>query len=841
MEKQAKPKILVFVNNHFDPIWRRCWDRRFLSGGESYVSYAEIQDYYLSDNLELARTLPDYKFEAESAVVLRKHLERHPERKDEFAKLAKERRFTVSGAGDNIVDSNMILGESLVRNFLYGLLWVEETLGVKTSLGMRKDAFGNSAQLPQIFRGCEIERVSGLNYSVPQGDFFKGLDGSSVATGFLPIAAKASSVSKYAPCRKCAGKGCDACSGRGIEGSRRTVPPERLELAEGEEAAAVMLCPEEILPCMDIGSWAERMRQNYDIRFAIGEDAMKLLDTGKGVTHPGVELNPNNTGCYVTRIKLKQECRRLEYAALGAETLWSAALLGGRQYPMERLRQTWRNLLFTMFHDAITGTHIDAAYEELMDMNASIDRELSGLSGEALEKLVEADDSALSAINPRGCKFTGIAKATIKAPCPGEGLTLHGSDGTAASILNVEKLDNGRISVEFLAKDVPAFSSKAYRIAKAPAPKPAEKPPTPVIENSRFRISADQKGILSIYDKKLDVEICKPGGFRPCEAILESDEGSPWATLRGPLDRFAGPSTTLASVESGDGRQSMAFNIDFGPRTFTGGHPFLAQAKATLIEGLERIDFSIDVERWDAFNARVRFAFPLAFDGAGLYGIPYGALRRDAYEPTYEWDGANGDWPAINWCGVEGGKISAAIFNKGTPSCKIEAGRHGGKTITVSVLRSPTTPTYLHEPWEYTMTGFQGMRDQGRHRFEFALCAYAGKLLESQAADDAEAFNAGVFAVQGKAKLPEMPSLEPGCARMSSIKAAEKGCALIVRLAEFRGQGGTALLKLPKQIKSAARVNLLEREATNIGRNSDGLLEIPLCAWELATIRCELG
>jgi alpha-mannosidase len=66
----------------------------------------------------------------------------------------------------------MIHGESLVRNYVDGLLWVEENFGQKTRLAVRNDAFGNSAQLPQILarmRNCKW--ATGMSYSPALAEF----------------------------------------------------------------------------------------------------------------------------------------------------------------------------------------------------------------------------------------------------------------------------------------------------------------------------------------------------------------------------------------------------------------------------------------------------------------------------------------------------------------------------------------------------------------------------------------------------------------------------------------------------------------------------------------------
>src|SRR5205085_4321622 len=77
-----------------------------------------------------------------------------------------------------------------------------------------------------------------------------------------------------------------------------------------------------------------------------------------------------------------------------------------------------------------------------------------------------------------------------------------------------------------------------------------------------------------------------------------------------------------------------------------------ARTTVTVYDDLDRIDFAVATE-YDSHNTRVRVAFPLAAKGKHIYGIPYGQLERKPYEPTYTWFGANGDWPAVNWAGIQ--------------------------------------------------------------------------------------------------------------------------------------------------------------------------------------------
>ena len=143
-QTNPKPQLFILVNNHFDPTWRRCWQRPLKFKGKTFISYNDIETYYLLDNIALAQENSEYKFEIECALVLRTILKDHPEALPILQQLAQEGRFAVSGAGETIVDANMIHGESLVRNFVDGILWVEDTLGQKTNYMLRNDAFGDS-------------------------------------------------------------------------------------------------------------------------------------------------------------------------------------------------------------------------------------------------------------------------------------------------------------------------------------------------------------------------------------------------------------------------------------------------------------------------------------------------------------------------------------------------------------------------------------------------------------------------------------------------------------------------------------------------------------------------
>jgi alpha-mannosidase len=600
------------------------------------------------------------------------------------------------------------------------------------------------------------------------------------------------------------------------------------------------------LPNPELVTWAQALSRDYDVRFALEEEALPHLQPwlenldqpAPEQVHPSLELNPNNSGVLVSRIKTKQSVRRREYALLNTEFLAVQAALLGEPYPRAEIGHAWQKLLFTMFHDAITATHVDPAYQELMDIGVQVDFETESLRKAALEKLVTHEPGMVSVINPGGAKTTQVVTAWLPGNFKQVGLV--DEQNQPAKILEIESAGE-QTRIAFIAEDIPALSARAYRLAQAQIiRKSITRPTKAFIENERFAVEADEHGLLSVFDKVLGRYILQNGEFRPAELILEHDEGSPWATLypdqsRLPLSAY----THLEAVEASDHFQCLIFDVSAPFRAGYVSHGLQARLEVQLTEGIQRLDFKLHVS-WDTFNHRLRVALPVPVVGKHIYGIPYGMLERQTYPPRFDWAGANGDWPAVNWAGVEMQGMSVALLNKGLPSYRIETDNSGRSVILLSVLRSPAVPTYLHEPEFYTMTDYDGMRDAGEHDFEFAVAGYHERFVESQVVVEAESYNAGLLAAHGVVRLAAMPQVGSECARLAAIKWAEKESAVILRLCEFRGKGGVVEIELPDWAKRPMQTNLLEREAKAL-KVENHWVQLKLRSWEITTLKLEVG
>ena len=844
---EKKPILYLIPCNHFDLCWRRPFRNNMHFNGQTFIPYAKIEEYYIEDNIALCDKYPEYKFSIESVAVVREFLKNRADMKDKLFELAKEGRVFIPGTGDVIIDTNMVHGETIVRNFLMGLLWVEKNFGQKNIQAYRADAFGNSAQMPQIFLGCELKHAFNLNYAQPDGNFWKGLDGSVIPCGYYTQVGNGGNVVKYPPCPECSGNGsldgkvCPSCSGRGIAAKydkehfvQFTV---NNDLLEKNGVGFILLNPEEYLPKEESIIFANELKEKYDVRFVNPEEPLDngIIDfcntenIGINNYHSSVELNPSNTGCYVTLIETKKSMRRQEYALLANESLAVEAFLKGKEYPSTQLEEIWQDMFYSAFHDCITGTIVNAGYDEIVETHERIDRKTAKLTNSTLNAICSASDGVLSVVNPYGFPQTGTVSATL--PIKASNVKLLSEDGREYTVLNLKENDNG-VDVTFLAQDIAPFGSIQikYEISNSEISEKLDK--RNYIENSRYKITADNNGITSIYDKKLKTVISQSHEYRIGELIFEHDEGSPWATLSDDRKRISlANKTTLSSVTVGNGYERMTFTVS--PLKKYSQHDVSAVIEVTLTEGIDRVDFRLNVN-WNTFNHRLRIVFPTILRGKQVYGIPYGSIVRENYIPQYGWAGNNGDYPAINYAGIDGGNSSFAVFNKGIPSYYMEK-NVSGSDIFLSLLRSPMIPTYLHEPNFYTMTDWDCMRDTGKHEFEFSLCSYDSSFADSSVVTDAAAYNAGLMAINGELEITELPTIKSENAYCTSLKLAENKDGVIARIVEYRGKSGDAEIKLPDWAKDIFSVNLLERQEEKM-TVENGVAKINLRPFEIKTV-----
>ena len=176
-----KRKIHVVPHSHWDREW--------------YFTTSRSKVYLMKDLGDVLNTLendPEFKYFMVDAQgsLLDDYIKWRPQDKERISKLVNDGRLVI-GPWYTQTDQLVISGESIVRNMYYGMKRCE-SFGKYMNVGYVPDSFGQSGNMPQIYREFGIEDTlfwRGVSDDmVEHTDFnWKGDDGSVVFTTQIPF------------------------------------------------------------------------------------------------------------------------------------------------------------------------------------------------------------------------------------------------------------------------------------------------------------------------------------------------------------------------------------------------------------------------------------------------------------------------------------------------------------------------------------------------------------------------------------------------------------------------------------------------------------------------------
>ncbi len=659
-------EILIYHHMHWDPTWRRCFDKPAKFKGVSVRSYAEVEAFAINRFLELAPQ--GVTFSEGQAVVWRKFLKRNKDKKELLQELAKNGQLTVMLAGETVQDSVMPTAEGLVRNFLVAQPFYRDFVGDDhpgLKIAWLEDAFGNSPNLPQVLKGVGAEAVSCLSYQTLDEDVWVGIDGTRLPQADRLKSFVSGTYTKHPPCDVCQGAGCDACDQLGMvvwEDFQRDHVEALLAEAMAADADVVRVClgSEEV----PTPTWLPEVVKEFNAghggkctaRFAgpvevYEADKARLEQAlAERDNTPSRDLNPAMPGCLVSRIDVKQRIRKISYWLVLAEAqkatrTWKQ----GQPEPLPKgFAKAWQNVTFCQFHDAVTGTHIDSAAREI-------------------ERFLDEAET--------------IANRHYLVP---------------------------DASMELSLKEVTDFPATAGF--------------------GDFEITFDRDGIRKILKDGNDVfgecphtnRTHRP--MRIGELALDWDVGDAWGQ-RIPKDAPG------ANLQLGRFNEIcwLGNNILRWRGTYTGNDIKVKQLSwivtARLSDDGKRIDFVVDTD-WDTCSRRLRVVIPVdARDNTATYEVPFGFIDRD-WDPDKldfsQWNADHREFGTLHWVRkAVDDKRGVALLNKGLPCNRWMPNR-----LDLSLLRSPEWHFCIVEPSGYEFWDIDGQRDTGWHRFEYSIYPY---------------------------------------------------------------------------------------------------------------------
>ena len=711
-------------------------------------------------------------------------------------------------------DCNLVSGESIVRQILHGKRYFQRELGYETKDVWIPDVFGYAASLPQIMRQSGVEyfltqKISWSQFNkFPHHTFlWEGIDGTRIFTHFPPADTYnadtgpkelVKNVQNFKELDRATrsllvfgwGDGGGGPSIEMLEKARRARDFDGLPKLEQEKA---------------IKFFAKAKVDAKDLPVWVGELYLEL-----------------HRGTYTSQAKNKRGNRKSEFLLRDAEFFDAVtlALAPGRKETAtdpERavydvtglgevrpethraaLDRAWKLVLLNQFHDIIPGSSIHWVYQDSQRDYGTIRQLGESVRDSALSTLEGLVDTAAFKQPVLIANTLGLRRREI----------VELQDGMLASVdvpplgyLVVEKAD------EFL------------RTTGDPV-KASESRKGITMENGLIRVKINAKGHLtSIFDLRARREVLsEPGNaFHLHRDIPNSwdawDVDIFYKERYGVIEGLE----KLELVESGPLRAAARIVRGFGKSRIV--------QRVVLSAGSPRIDFPTEVE-WRETQKILKVAFPVNIHAQkATYEVQFGHLERANHTNT-SWDMGKFEVCAQKWADLSEAGYGVALLNDCKYGYDIQ-----GNVIRLSLLRAPTSPDPL--------------ADRGLHQFTYALLPHTGDLRAGHVIDQAYALNVPLLVRDLKPASGSLPASHsffltdrPG-AVVETVKVAEDGGAIIVRLYESEGGRGPLTLTTLLPVRKAWLSSLLEAEEQALSIKN-GAVRLDLRPFEIVTLRYAL-
>ncbi|MBK7978002.1 MAG: hypothetical protein IPK07_33710 [Deltaproteobacteria bacterium] len=589
-------------------------DLNFLDTFDGYWEKA-VRDV-LRASFAILDEQPGYRYSVAEVAWLRRYWDEHPESRDSVRRLASSGALHVVGGGLSSPDSLLPGDESLIRDFLLGIRWTQEHLGVTPRAAWVPDSFGHAPSLPSILEHFHVgavglARVDGVEVFAKAGpgkpggiDPFPGstaetLAGEGSADWIWRAPDGAEALAHWMPFGYMQGDDLDfsfpwfGVAGFGVDWNRPPfidpgVVPEHLA-SHVARLAPLSRTPYLFLPIGIDFSWPKRELLAYvkrwnDERYAATgvwaiaatfDDYVALVN-GRRRDLPVLEADasPYFMGFYATHPDLKGTLRRATEALVAAEVAGVIAAATGSPYPADLLDHGWDRSAFMNHHDAITGTSTQEALATDLrpwsaDALASGEAALAG-SLDALAATVDTAtpgaDAAVLVLNPSGRARTDLTEVDLAFDPPTAAIDVLDEQGRVlpSQWLTTERVADGRVSrgrLLFLARDVPSAGTAAFAVRRVETASPPADSASPVLTLTRGGRPVDDPSAadaVTLANAALSITLTKAAGW--CATALTTADGRAL---------FAGPSLDVVGYFDAGGAYRIGSEVgrDFAERT----------------------------------------------------------------------------------------------------------------------------------------------------------------------------------------------------------------------------------------------------------------------------------
>jgi len=774
--------IYLVPHTHYDVAWAFTREEYFM-----------INESILEQALAIMETA-DFKFCIEQTYLLHELEMRNPDLWARIHKMIKAGKIHIIDGQFLMPDTLIPKGEVLVREILLGKKYCQEKFGIDVPVAWAADSFGMNAQLPQIYRKSGYKWLAfrrGARQDISESEFlWKALDGSTILTHWMPLGYRA-------------GLFINEWYHSFTELNKFAATPHIL-MPSGSGS----MPPQSEIP-ESINHWNQNYTHTH-MKMATPEEFFEALEkTGKQFKVIEGELYDDELvdvfpQVCSSRMWVIQQYRECETLIATTEKFATVAWLLGAQYPDQELKEVWEMVLFTVFHDIITGCGVDDIYDEVREMFTNIITKLNDILTKSLNSIAErisTDGPAMIAFNSLPWQVKNWTQVADK---PG-----------------------------FLA-NLPPLGYKVY------------KPTSTIKEGNKSLVIKDNKittdfwtleidentGIIKVFDKDGNLLL---GGN---DLVIDDEVGD----LYHHRSRFT---PSIINTESGEGFQYGSFKpknfkikeIDSGVKIIYETEyycltwpyrlkdrfpPQIYKYKTldvikeiTIYRDLPRIEFIMKIDNKYP-NIRLRVKFDTGIDRKNYYReTQFGVVPEPTQYITKSRDAKPSGIPNfLDWFDINDGVRGVTFMNKGLPAVDISKG-----DVYITLFRSisglsadgtagPLVPT----PDALELKAFN---------VEGAIQLHEGDWRQAEMYKSSLEYNHPPVTIEANSS-GDLPSefsflkIHPNNILLSALKKAEDSDELIIRVYETKGEETIAEIELFTVINKVKLVDLLEREEEDL-------------------------
>ncbi len=766
IEKLAgdSPVLKMLMHGHLDSAWR--WT---LAHTDEKIQRLVMNNLYLMDRF------PEYKYIFTTPYHYERMAELYPDLFGRVEEKIAAGQWIADGSTYVETDMNLPGGESIVRQFLYGLDYFRNTLGVKKNSLFLPDTFGYPRFLPQVAQGFGLDHLIAMRTNTDEIDHtiynFKGIDGSTILVNGLctpaweyPFVdaihdykiANPSHISTYnAP-----DPGPRRLMGTWEQFKNKSQTNEQLILigwgdggGGGTEDQIELMKRVNSLPSIPQVEWTNL----YDYIQSQLQNKEKFATFDERIL-PSSFIQRT----FTMANGIKKNNRAVEQRLRETEVLSAWAMQYGFDYPQEQLTEFWKTLLLHHFHDIITGMAVPEVLSQANLTLQELERDVTRLRDSALDHLLknmEMPSEGIVIFNPSGVNMTGVQTLDNVAGRKGQSLVNE----------NGEAIKSEWLGDRFVV-DLPSISPMSFRKLYWNEAKPLASTPFAsskrTLENELVKVMFNEQGeITSFWDKEQNRELV-PAGKVFNKLLAVEHKG-------GRVTKPTWEKVVFSNPKNGMLTTSLTIKKKFKTSAI--------EQEIILKQGSKSLAFNTKLD-WKEED-RLEADFPLDFStDAAHHGIQWGydQVKRTSYAAG---DSLKMPLCAHQWADVSDRDYGVALFDNTRYGYNLKKGglrlvltygqhRHGYEEMT-------------HVPWSPVASG-----DDTGMDFSYALFPHVGDLSEGDVVQQAAAFNTELIvrnkeqAVIEKAVSEALFEGLPKNVILQTIKKAENGSGMIVRMYE---------------------------------------------------------